>query len=240
MLMEQALEIKSKIEAIVNLRIEREHTNTFKTRAAQLGIPREKLTLLIQALRALRTQNISPDFPIDKLQAIKSQLEELASQYRENPHSIIEPSGDRRFSLWDQLRELPEEIRICVGTAWEDYVDNRLPPKREELMRVLDQVPGFTQQIVAINDLYAQAQPLKPLTRDLDVSIGRLEDIRSSLLTACSSLESDQIPDEVLEFLRAASSDGASLHHLTEDVVGWLRKNELGDAVRIRFEDDAT
>jgi hypothetical protein len=155
---------------------------------------------------------------------IKS-VQNVASRFSEVPKSTTLKSGTRWSGLINKLDGLAKNVAGTQERDWGIYfVDNfsvGLPP--EQRRKTLAQTPENIKSLESYSDGYMKYIRYKS-------EIPRSSDEFNSLKELWKQLEQIKfqvdVPADVQKFFEATST-GASLDLLTNDVIEWLRRNKL-------------
>lgn len=204
-----------------------------RTRADELSRPLSDLESLQLVDEGLRERGLEPQVDRESIRATHTQLLALATRYRADPSQITAPDGRLRFTLWDPLKTLPDELRRSLLDAWRDHVAALVPRQRPEILDVLERVPGVQAEARALreigNEFDRRSNALPQNNEDFD----RIEGLATEIQTRWRTLEGAGIPAEVMNFLAAASLGSARLDLLTPTVRAWLDERSLTQHVRV-------
>lgn len=211
-----------------------DNADAFGTRARQLEEPSAQLEGLASIAQEFQRRGIPLSFNQGQVAALAKQVDVLATAYREDRQSIIDPTG--RFTLWNPLKTLPDEVRTTLLQAWSGYITSTLPERHPELLQTLGQLPGFKEPVDRVGQLYREADRMRgQLPRSTD-EIERVAAIASELRATWQQLPTENIPAEIQDFLTQAVLGEARYSQLTASVIEWLRTNDLLKHVRISMK----
>jgi hypothetical protein len=233
MLATRADELKAKIDDLTRRKRIRGHVQAFATRATQLEGPAERLDALARTFAVFRAHGLEVALAGAHLSGLQQQLHQLREAYAADRTSIVRPDGELRFTLWQPLKDLPDQVESALRAAWERHVATQVPEPREELLAVMERVPGFGQQVASIRALHNEAKRLSQILPASPDAFPEITRIAGALHTGWGELSGDGLPAEVLDFLRAATTGGASRVQFTLVVERWLETHELMPRVRI-------
>jgi hypothetical protein len=209
-------------------------SDAVRTRAELLVGPASELHGLTAVAIAFRERGIEIDVDVDSIRRMRLQLADLGERYRSDPAQIAAPDGQLRFTLWDPLRQLPGLLRQTLIASWRRHAQALVPPQREEVLDVLQRVPGLRDHAEAIRKLSAEIDERAGMLPQGEPDFDRIEELAASIKARWDELEAGGgIPAEVLQFLAAASLGGAALDLLTPAVRSWLEQRSLLALVRV-------
>lgn len=233
MLTSQAEELTGKIARLAALRRMGDDVGRFRTRATALDAPAARLLDLARVLAAFRIRSIAVSLEVAQLATLLQHVRDIQGQYEADRVSIIAADGQLRFSFWQPLATLPGQLEATLRESWQTYIEERLPPHQPDLLQVMSRVPGFGAQINRIGALYAEAETHSRTLPHDDDAFGTVDRITADLHHAWGELRGPGIPEDVLAFLRAATTGGANRGAFTTDVEQWLVDHDLIATVRI-------
>jgi hypothetical protein len=199
----------------------------------------------------------------EKVEAIHEQLRQTAticSAFREaglpfpRPHEKVTKVAEtlallaqvgptdgeqlRRINLTQLERDCGEIVAfttVRLKESWINYLQQIAPAINRDVLSVLKKIVAFGPQIRIVEDRLAA---FERLTEGLPRTAGQITALRvaaTSTLEAFQQLHTNEIPPEVLLFLRQATSyAGAPLGSQTGTVSDWLKEQKLESAFSIR------
>src|SRR5437870_3984933 len=145
MLIARLDQLTQKIDALRELKQQAGNAQAFGTRAKQLYNPSIQLDGLASIAQELQRRGIAISFDQNQLAAFAAftrQLRLIIEVYRSDPQSII-ATAEQRYTFWEPLKTLPNQVRDALQQAWSEYVDTILPMQQLDLLQTLGQLPGF-------------------------------------------------------------------------------------------------
>ena len=97
-------------------------------------------------------------------------------------------------------------------------------------------VPSYRPSVQRIREAAAAFQNLRdrpPAAADLPASLALADAARRKKDDALAAMQGDDLPADVLTFLRKTGQGGAALSDLSAPVRTWLQSRELSSAFRI-------
>jgi hypothetical protein len=227
-------QVTQEITKLRELRQQADNAQAFGTRAKLLKEPSDQLDNLATITQEFQRLAITVSFNRGQLAAFIKQMRAVAIAYHEDPQNIL--ATENRFTFWEPLKSLPDQVRAALLQAWSGYINATLPIQQPELLQTLGQLPGFKERVVQISQLYREAERLRGRPPQSVDEIARIAVIASELKATWAQLPAEGIPADVRDFLTAAVEGNARLNQLTNHVVKWLEANNLVDSVRISLK----
>jgi hypothetical protein len=228
-------QVTQEITKLRELRQQADNAQAFGTRAKLLKEPSDQLDDLATITQEFQRRAITISFNRGQLAAFIKQMRAVAIAYHGDPQSIL-AATENRFTFWEPLKSLPDQVRAALLQAWSGYINATLPIQQPELLQTLGQLPGFKERVVQISQLYREAERLRVRPPQSVDEIARIAVIASELKAIWAQLPAEGIPADVRDFLTAAVEGNARLNQLTNHVVKWLEANNLVDSVRISLK----
>jgi hypothetical protein len=164
---------------------------------------------------------------IDKAREVVSQI---SARFSESPKATTLVDKQRWSKLVSTLTEFTASTETLQKQDWKTYFGNQLfagvPPEQRK-QTILQTLPENRKAIERYTQLYQrfiQCRNTVPGTTEA------LRDVHacSDDLAGIKFVENNDVPEAVKAFFNATSTGtGASLDHLTAEVVDWLRTNNM-------------
>ncbi|WP_224240926.1 hypothetical protein [Hyalangium gracile] len=229
---EQIQQLPQLIDTKLQLQRQLDQLNRFTTRREQI----EKLQVRLQQFSAtaalLRSEGMST-VPPGLAESISKLVGEFRAAYITSPDQAL----DKPFSqLKDKVEKILEPLERAQVEAWTSHVVGKLRGFSDELLIILQKIPAFTPTVNAVR---GRVLALQQRNRTPPRSAAELEAFKQALQDIDAEwrkLGSDNVPKEVVSFLReAVSQQGAPLDLWTDSVRAWLVSNRLTSTFRIRL-----
>jgi hypothetical protein len=227
MLSDRVAKLSADIDRLADAKRIAAQAQLYATRGQMLADPVQELVVQTARLAALRRRGITAEVDARRIASLRAQLDRMVAEYRADPETLLAADGQRRFTFWQPLRELPRNLGESIEAAWMRYVESRIVTPPIELLAVLGNVPAFVPQVATIRGLHQQLLECKKRVPSSDEDIDRVDQLVARLRAAITALHGEGIPASVLAFLRAAALQGASLDLLTQDVLAWIDAHGL-------------
>lgn len=214
------------------LRSEKEHIEAYKTRRNQLQIEAGKVGQLCQMINLMWKYEICTKDYEEELKTLRSIAVQLKGKFEESPEWIKEQGTLR--PLTSKIDFIKKQVEVEVKLNWEEYVKNDLPSIHNDVLVVMAKIPSFSDKVNRITVLYQEVfegmESIPVLEKELEEVIMK----KNELIKEWNSLGADDVPPEVLTFIRsAASKQGAYLTYLTPEVLLWLRQHKIQSFFKI-------
>jgi hypothetical protein len=221
MLVADCQQLTQQAQEVVGLKTYGTEVNRFRDRQQRLTTLVEGLRPLVVALRVLREQDL---IAIDLNQKVDPVLAEVAtavSEFQQNRGWLIETF--KFSSLQNKVKSLKTELEDQLRRAWSVYKNQRVPMTSSDLLGLLAKIDTFKPTVQTIQRHIAAINTVE-YPQDA-AHFQRIDQAIQDLSTAWSNL--DEVPVEVQNFLRAATTHGASVDLLTTEVRSWLTEQGI-------------
>jgi metal-dependent amidase/aminoacylase/carboxypeptidase family protein len=232
MLLDDCQQLSTLAKSVTDLRSNVDELNNFKTRQAEIEQIVRELKPLAEALQAFKEKGIYGFTLLQEVENFLAQVIEVEKQFKTEHKWLL---GAKKIKpLEDKSKSLRETIEKQLRQQWITYRNSHVPAISNDFLSVLAKIPTFSQTVTAVRSLSSQIQVIDyPKDRD---QFDKVEKAISKLTTAWSSVNSDEVPPEVLKFLKeAATINGAPMHLLNPTVQKWLDDKGIGSSFRIRL-----
>lgn len=233
MLTDRAKQLIELSEEKINLRKYGEQLDGFKTRQQQIEKAVLKLLPFANTLRVFRQKNIVDYNFAQKIESPLQFITQSIRKFTESPEWIIEAQNFDGNILERSIKGITNELDEQLTQAWRNYLVQAMPSTNQEMLNLLVRVEAFKPTVQIIRDLNDQIQH-KKLPQNFE-EFEHIERLINQLKEHWYSLSSDEVPETVLHFLKAAVDLGAPLNLLTPEVRYWLDCHFISDSLRIRL-----
>ena len=236
MLLDRAGELDNRIEQFQKVKTAARDAQPFDTRARQLSKTADRIRNLQNALAALHDEGI----PLQYRPANAPSLAEKASQLRillaEDPTAIHDPPFDLRHEFIDRLNAIAQVGQETANSAWREHVLKHANLEAEGTLKVLATLPQLKAGVDRIRRNRDELVRLsEALPDNLKASLELVDVLVGKLWKSWEELDADDIPEEVISFIRLSAEEGAPLSALKENVVEWLTDRGLTASFRVRL-----
>lgn len=234
MLIKKAEQVVELSEETIKLRNYTEQLSGFKSRQEHINQVVAEILPLVSALRAFRQRGL---FTFDLTQKVEPILELITiteGEFQKEPEWILDNRNFKGNIFKSNVEGLKNTLKQQLLQAWRNYLNRRLPSTNQEILSLLARIDAFKPTVQVIKNLDALISRNEfPKSNEEFESIEQLID---QLRESWDSLSSDEVPDAVLHFLRAAANNqGAPLILLTSQVQAWIDRNGIADSLRIHL-----
>jgi hypothetical protein len=234
MLIDRAKELKEQIDKFGRLKSAADEAKTYDTRAKQLNDAASALSNAVLQLKALRDCGIVVDFVPANAIALMEKASVLRTDFSADPKSIGKTTINLKYEFLDRVLAIADAINESIGEAWQAHVESKSHTVPETVVAALATIPTYRMAANRIRSSRAKIIELSSSPpNDVKAALLRLNEFVSEHRTAWEELTAGGIPADVVTFLQACATSGASLAMLNDTVRAWLEHRKLTDAFRI-------
>ncbi len=205
----------------------------FKTRQQQIEEAVLKLLPFTNTLRVFRQKNIIDCDIRQKVEPLLHSVNLRLEKFKESPEWIVDSHNFNGNILERSIKGITNELDEQLTQAWKNYLVQKMPSTNQEMLNVLVKIEAFRPTVQIIRDLSDRLQRQKlPQTSE---EFEYIEQLINQLRERWHCLSSDEVPETVLNFLKAAVDLGAPLDLLTPEVREWLDSHDISDSLRVRL-----
>jgi len=232
MLLEKCEQLSNIAKSVTDLRSNVVELKTFQDRQADIEKIVSDLAPFIEALRVFRSKGMQDFIILKEARDFLARIVEVEEQFKDDHKCLISP---RRIKpIQEKAKVLRDSIEKQLRQQWIAYRKSHVPDVGKDLLSVLAKLPKFSKTVATIQSLSSQIQIL-----DYPQNQGQFERVETAitqLTDLWKNLSSNEVPLDVLNFLKeAATINGASMNLLTPTVQEWLDSQEIGSSFRIRL-----
>lgn len=237
MLLEKSKQLIELSDKKINIQENNRQREGFETRRNELKDMMNQIIPLINLFKLFQSRQL-----IDRtlVYEVRNQVDQLLSDinlvkdnFNQDSQWILDNQKFKAKDLKRKLNSLINKINQILQILWENYKVNKLPSTNEEILRLLGGINAFKSTVERVNYLRRQIPEKLPTN---EAEFQQIEETINNLKQTWESLSSENVPENVIYFLRAAGSQGASLQLLTPDVQNWLDKHQITNSLRIRLQ----
>lgn len=236
MILEQVEELAGLCTQLQKRREAVQHTMALQQRLGLLTEWQRALALISDFAETYKARTGRGVEELDRLAADRMFLlvRQVTQRFEQDPTSFVH--GDLFAAFRRELLALGESLRRSAASAWKRYADEHAPAAHADLFEIFRALPRYADATELIRRRSAQLRLLRDKPLPTAAEFNDFDQLASQLRQAWEELGSDDLPDEVLEFLRGtvAERGGAPLELATPTVLEWLRNRGMLTAFRVR------
>lgn len=234
MFLNQCQELTQKVQMVSDLKQYTLDLKQFRNHENYIEVLVQDLKPFAIALAAFR-ERIPEQLELNpqKAEFLLEEVSKSLTEFRQNRGWLLE--GFKRKTLKTKVDALKDELDTLLKSTWNSYKQVRVPKTNNELLDLLGKIETFRPTVEKVKRLHAHIEAV-PFPQDAE-HFQRLEQGIDDMSNAWNSLSSNDVPDSVLNFLKAASTFGASLDSLTPEVEGWLKEQGITRFFQVKLAD---
>ncbi|MEG4033464.1 hypothetical protein QUA03_06515 [Microcoleus sp. S36b_A4] len=218
-----------------NLQKDAKNLQGFQSRQQQIEQAVAETIPLVQSLRAFRQKGITNFHLTQKAEILLTFIANVEAEFKKNPEWIIPNENfNNKKNFTSRIEQLQNSLREQLNQSWWLYRSQKMPSTNNEILNVLDKVSAFKPTVQRIRSLDWHIQESNSIPESSE-DFERVDRLIEELKQCWDGLNSDEVPEAVLCFLKEAANEGATLGLLTPEVKDWLAKHDLIDSLRIRL-----
>lgn len=213
----------------------RNQAQALRSRANQFAEAHDRVQAVIKHCRILTDNGIAKTFNASAGNALAAYALDLKTRVESDPAVILSPDLDIGPKFLAPLKLLTDRLRKEAEDQWSEWLDAQTPQIGSPLLEILGRIPNFKNPIAAVR---TKRQQLTTIAETLPVDqqhIAAARALAQELTVAWRELNAENLPQEILEFLRdAGTHQGASLSKLTPAVLAYLAQYRLENSFTVR------
>jgi hypothetical protein len=232
MIAARAQELTALIERRAMLRAHVDKLDAFQGREQRLSAIREMLRPLIEAAKELRRRGIAAIDVEERVPGVLSQLRRVEAVYREQRDSFVDAQRSGFADFERTLNNFATVLDAQVREAWWAYTADRTRRLDSEVLRVLGAVAAYSgsiRRLQALDRIVGELRESLPSENACE----RFEKTANERNEIWEEMQGEDFSREILDFLRKASSGGASIGEFTQGVENWITNHNLRGSFRI-------
>lgn len=209
------------------------YLKTIQTRQKQIADALATIQPLVEALKAFRQRGINNIDLTQKVESILSFVINAEENLQNNSEWILDNKNFKGNILKSNIDSLKTTLEQQLSEAWKSYRDQQMPSTNNEILNLLAKVEVFKNTVRDIQIIDREIKNVIYPKNNAEFAV--YERKIEQLKYYWNSLSSDEVPEAVLHFIRAAANQGAPLNLLTSEVQDWINQHGISDSLRIRL-----
>ena len=155
----------------------------------------------------------------------------LYKNWENDKKSIIDKNDFFSRVQWNRIGD---ELESILQKQWREYIDVKKPDINKDTLDAFEQIPDFSIVVRNLKEKLELLDEQKMCLPVNDDSFQLIISISSEMKKMLKELESKNIPDPVIHFLKKAV-DGIDLSEITTEILDWLKENNLIHLCQVKF-----
>lgn len=234
MLLEDCQKLSQQAQDIGLLKKYATDLGKYRNREDQIQALVKELSPLVEALQAFKAKGINK-FTVDqKADQLLKEIVATLSKFSEDKGFLVGEEF-RIVALNSKSKALKDSLESELSQAWQTYKKEELPATNRELLDLLEKISTFRPTVQKVKSILMRLESMKFPGNENQFK--QVDDFISGLSNAWNSLQSNEVPESALNFLKATSTIGASLDSLTPEVEAWLKDKGITRLFQIKLAD---
>ena len=231
-LTEKAERVQNDIKALKRAKENQRKRQRFQDRREILRDLAEELASCACTMRTLVSRGVPVQYDGTHVEETLTMVKEVRTQFDEEPQWIIRNDlSELKRRIQGHRRKIDQRVQ----SAWRTYYEEKVPRLSRDALDVFGRFDDFAEDVQAIRRCTKVLQEWKETPPATSNEFDTFETLVEKRDETWRHLRSDEVPEEVLEFLVSAGSEGATPEQYTEAVRTWLDDNDLHDHVRLHI-----
>lgn len=213
-----------------------QNATDLKKYAADLGKFHDRLNKikpLVEELRSMETATkafrekglIDFDFS-HKVDDLLQEISFVMSHFQKDRGWLIEEFKGKSFQKFEsKVVDLKNELEKYFQEAWKTYKRQKLPKTNPDLLRLLEKDQGWKIKVQRVKSRLAGIHSIA-FPQDSS-EFQKIDQEIDLIVSDWNSLSSGEVPIAVQDFLKAATTHGATLDRFTPEIKAWLEEKGL-------------
>lgn len=234
-MLSRAAQLQTSVEELGVLQGLRDQAQALRSRANQFAETHSRIQAAIGYCRILEDNGIAKTFNAGTANALAAYALDLKTRVESDPAVILSPDLDIGPKFIQPLKLLTDRLLKDAENQWSEWLEAQMPQIGSALLEILGRISDFKNAIAVVR---AKQQQLGTIARTLPANPQDIATARAhaeELTVAWRELNAENLPQEILEFLRdAGTHQGASLSKLTPAVRAYLEQHQLENSFTVR------
>lgn len=221
MLIEDCQKLSQQTQDVVALRKYASNLREFRDRQNKIESLVKELRAVATAVRAFREKGLVDFDCSQKADTLLEEITVVLSEFRKDRGWLIEKFKGKSFQSFEaKVNALKIELETYLKQAWATYKRQQLPNTNPDLLELLERDQDWK---ITVQRVKSRISKINAVAFPQDSSrFQKIDQEIDLLVSEWSGLSSNEVPVAVQDFLKAATTHGATLDRFTPEVKAWL------------------
>lgn len=205
----------------------------FRDRLSKIKPLVEELSSIEAATKAFREKGLI-DFDFShKADDLLGEVAVVLSQFQKDRGWLIEEFKGKSFQKFEsKVADLKNELETYLQGIWITYKRQKLPKTNPDLLELLEKDQDWKIKVQRVKSRLSKINAVA-FPKDSN-QFQKIDQEIDLLVSEWNSLSSGEVPIAVQDFLKAATTHGATLDRFTPEIKAWLDEKGLSRFFYIR------
>lgn len=205
----------------------------FRDRLSKIKPLVEELSSIEAATKAFREKGLI-DFDFShKADDLLGEVAVVLSQFQKDRGWLIEEFKGKSFQKFEsKVADLKNELETYLQGIWITYKRQKLPKTNPDLLELLEKDQDWKIKVQRVKSRLSKINAVA-FPKDSN-QFQKIDQEIDLLVSEWNSLSSGEVPIAVQDFLKAATTYGATLDRFTPEIKAWLDEKGLSRFFYIR------
>lgn len=233
MLLEQARRLQELAQLKRILQENLQQAKGFQGRQHLVEVELQQLQPIIEGYMLLRSHGVIFIEIAERAETAAKILAQVQEQFQADPTWILSTSFNPK-PMQSNLQSMRNHLNRELQQSWKKHVEAKMVMIDGETLRLFEAIPAFAPTTSKVRQ--ATLQLTKILYPKTEQELQSAEQLIHECNRSWETLHSDDVPTNVLDFLRSvAASGGAPLDAFTQEVASWLQAHGIKKLFRIQI-----
>ncbi|MBD2101017.1 hypothetical protein [Leptolyngbya sp. FACHB-261] len=233
MLIDECTQLTKLAQDVTDLKKYAADLGKFRDRLSKIKPLVEELSSIETATKAFREKGLM-DFDFShKTDALLGETAFVLSKFQKDRGWLIEEFKGKSFQKFEsKIADLKNELETYFQEVWITYKRQKLPKTNPDLLELLEKDQGWKIKVQRVKSRLAKINAVA-FPQDSG-QFQKIDQEIALLVSEWNSLSSGEVPIAVQDFLKAATTHGATLDRFTPEIKAWLDEKGLSRFFYIR------
>lgn len=210
------------------------HVDGFRTRSEEFTNLSSEMMVPAKLVELFDQRGLNPNVPHIEARELGQFVDKLIAKHDAEPSSILQSDPNWKHSTKRRIQNLAKQINTGLMKTWRGHIERVIPDVNKGTLYLLYNLPAYEEKASQVRALLSQ---VKELSQHLPRSLEEIEQ-PELLANEVRLIEQDipaDIPDQVRALFITIDEGTANATQLSEDIIEWLRDNNLLKGLRISW-----
>ncbi|MDA8637291.1 hypothetical protein N9L49_01585 [Rhodospirillales bacterium] len=232
-IIELASEVKSLMDELSDIGASRDRLQALNSRAVQIHKIREIIDEADTVRDLLNEENVHVRKKPSASKKLIKKCDQVIEGFKDDWEKTVRDKNLSSTFIDPAKEHVEKRVFIELRQDWHEFVNEMSPPITKAWLNSLPHTGPLGEAKENVSKYLEEFKDFNAeMPKDVD-TIARVRKVSEAAKNIFDDL--DDIPSTVRSFLVSASSTGAKIDDLTEDVRAWMTEHKMMDRLRVRL-----
>lgn len=225
-------QINKQVEELNNIKELSTKTTKFLQRNDELKAISIELKRVLDIVLLFRNVGLQIDIE-ERFNSFINSFNEMKLNWENDKNSLL---AQNTFTTRNNISSIYNQTYQDLYNKWQNFIDDKKTNVNFEQLNILVKIPELETKVLELRKCLEKISILKESFPSKEDDFELVISISNEMSEIWGQLSSENIPDEVLNFLKqAGSQEGIKLSEINSRIIFWLTEHNLTQLCQVRF-----